>query len=292
MTDAPGPPTAEPPRLTVCYRHPDRAGGVGCQRCGRPICVQCMVPASVGCQCPEYTHARPQKVVSGRAAFGGGGADVVVGKVLVALNVALYALTVVVGGSTSARGAVYEHLVTFGPAVAAGEWWRLVTGGFMHATPLHLLMNMVLLWLLAKELEPVLGHLSFGLLYAVSLLGGALGVMLMSPNDPTLGASGAVFGLMGALVVLQLRARQNPWHTGLGGLVLINLVLTFAIPGISVGGHVGGLLAGAAAGLIVVPRQTPETTVGIRHAFLALTALGLGALAVVAAGVLAVGGWY
>ena len=138
----------------------------------------------------------------------------------------------------------------------------------------------------------MLGHLSFGLLYAVSLLGGALGVMLMSPNDPTLGASGAVFGLMGALVVLQLRARQNPWHTGLGGLVLINLVLTFAIPGISVGGHVGGLLAGAAAGLIVVPRQTPETTVGIRHAFLALTALGLGALAVVAAGVLAVGGWY
>ena len=116
--------------------------------------------------------------------------------------------------------------------------------------------------------------------------------MLMSPNDPTLGASCAVFGLMGALVVLQLRARQNPWHTGLGGLVLINLVLTFAIPGISVGGHVGGLLAGAAAGLIVVPRQTPETTVGIRHAFLALTALGLGALAVVAAGVLAVGGWY
>ena len=94
---------------------------------------------------------------------------------------------------------------------------------------------------------------------------------------------------MGALVVLQLRARQNPWHTGLGGLVPDQSGPTFAIPGISVGGHVGGLL-GAAAGLIVVPRQTPETTVGIRHAFLALTALGLGALAVVAAGVLAVGG--
>ena len=119
MTDAPGPPTAEPPRLTVCYRHPDRAGGVGCQRCGRPICVQCMVPASVGYQCPECTHARPQKVVSGRAAFGGGGTDVVVGKVLVALNVVLYALTVVVATKRMSRAG----MVAVGGVVRVpGSW--------------------------------------------------------------------------------------------------------------------------------------------------------------------------
>lgn len=251
-----------------------------------------MVQASVGYQCPECTHARPQKVVSGAAAFGRGGQDVIVGKVLVGLNVAAYVLMVVVGGATSPQGSVYENGVTFGPAIAGGEWWRVVTGGFLHASPLHLLMNMFLLWLLSKELEPSLGHLRFGLLYLVSLVGGAVGVMLLSPNDPTLGASGAVFGLMGALVVLQLRARQNPWSTGLGGLVLINVVITFAIPGISVGGHIGGLLTGAAAGLLVTPEQGPTTTVGIRDGFLVLAAIGLGVLAVVAAMQLSMGGWY
>ena len=248
--------------------------------------------ASVGYQCPDCTHARPQKVVSGAAAFAGGGQDVIVGKVLIGLNVAAYVLMVVVGGATSPQGSVYENGVTFGPAIAGGEWWRIVTGGFLHASPLHLLMNMFLLWLLSKELEPSLRHLRFGLLYLVSLVGGAVGVMLISPNDPTLGASGAVFGLMGALVVLQLRSRQNPWSTGLGGLVLINVVITFAIPGISVGGHIGGLLAGAAAGLLVTPERGPTTTVGIRDGFLVLAAIGLAALAVVAATQLSVGGWY
>ena len=289
MTYPPGPPVVgqEATQLPTCYRHPDRPGGVGCQRCGRPICTQCMVPASVGYQCPDCTHARPQKVLTGPAAFGRAGSDVIVGKVIAGLNVAAYPLMVVLGGSTSPAGPLYVHGVTYGPAVAAGDWWRVVTGGFLHASPLHLLMNMFLLWLLAKELEPSLGHLRFGLLYAVSLLGGAVGVMLLSPHDATLGASGAVFGLMGALVVLQLRARQNPWSTGLGGLVIINLVITFAVPGISIGGHVGGLLAGAFAGLFVTPEARPTTTVGIREGFLVLTAIGLGLLAVVVAGALA-----
>ena len=162
-----------------------------------------------------------------------------------------------------------------------------MTGAFLHSGPLHLLMNMFLLWLLAKELEGALGHLNFLLCYVVSVLGGGLGVMLLSPDAPTLGASGGVFGLMGALVVLQLRARQNPWNTGLGGLVAINLVITFTLPGISVGGHVGGLVAGAVAGAVVQPRSWPQTTAGIRTGFLTLFGLAVAALAVVAASALA-----
>src|SRR5690606_4282942 len=123
--------------------------------------------------------------------------------------------------------------------------WRVITGAFLHAGLLHLGMNMLLLWLLSQELEPALGKARFLVLYATSLLGGSFGVLVVSPLSPTVGASGAVFGLMGALVVFQLRAHQNPWRSGIGGLVLINLVLTFAVPGISIGGHVGGLLAGA-----------------------------------------------
>lgn len=271
------------PGAVTCYRHPDRVAGVGCQRCGRPICPQCMVQAQVGFQCPECAHSRPQQIVHGPAAFGSRSADIVVGKVLIAINVAVYVLTVLVGGSTSPRGWVFENGVTWGPGVAHGEWWRLVTGAFMHGSPLHLLMNMFLLYLLARELEPVLGHLRFGLVYGVSLFGGAVGVMIVSPMDPTLGASGAIFGLMGAMIVLQLRARQNPWSSGIVGLVLLNLVLTFAVPGISVGGHVGGLLAGAVAGLIVSPRRAPAQEALLRDGFLVVTGVLLATLAVVVA---------
>lgn len=251
-----------------------------------------MVQASVGYQCPECTHARPQKVVSGAAAFASGAEDVVIGKALIGLNVIAYVATVVTGGSLSATGPLFQHGVAYGPAIAAGEWWRIITGGFLHASPLHLLMNMFLLWLLSKELEPAVGHVRFALLYLVSLVGGAVGVMLLSADQPTLGASGAIFGLMGALVVLQLRAKQNPWNSGLGGLIVINLVLTFAVPNISIGGHIGGLLAGALAGALVEVTERPNTTPGIREGFMALTAVLLAGLAIVAAGALSTQPWF
>lgn len=276
------------PSPTYCYRHPGVVAGVGCQRCGRPICPQCMIQASVGFQCPECTHANPQKSLSGRQLFGGAGTtDIIVGKVLIAVNVGVYLLTVLVGKSLTSTGTVYEQGVTWGPQVADGEWWRLVSGAFMHASPLHLLMNMFLLYLLARELEPSIGHLRFGIVYGVSLLGGALGVMLLSADEATLGASGAIFGLMGALVVLQLRARQNPWRSGLAGLILINVVLTFSIPGISIGGHLGGLAAGAIAGLLVTPKRWPQDNAFVKDAFMVLIAIGLGVGAILAAQALA-----
>ena len=223
-----------------------------------------MRQASVGFQCPGCTSERPERVVRSATLFRGH-SEVVVGKVIIGLNVAVWLLATVVGGEpNSVAGAVYEHGVLFGPSVAHGDWWRVFSGAFMHSGVLHLGMNMMLLWFLSQELEPALGRVRFAILYAVSLVGGSLGVLVISPLSPTVGASGAVFGLMGALIVLQLRARQNPWQSGIGGLVLINLLLTFTIPNISVGGHVGGLLAGAAAGAVLQPLRWPQEGAALR----------------------------
>src|SRR5690606_21848028 len=125
------------------------------------------------------------------------------------------------GDPYGVSGRVAELGVLHGWFVAQGEWWRIVSGAFLHAGLLHLGMNMLLLWFLAQELEPALGRVRFVALYATSLLGGSFGVLLVSPLSPTVGASGAVFGLMGALIVFQLRARQNPWQSGIGGLVMV-----------------------------------------------------------------------
>ncbi len=206
--------------------------------------------------------------------------EVLAAKVLIGANVAVWlVMTLLSGEPYQAAGPVFERGALFGPLVAQGEWWRLVTGAFLHSGVMHLGFNMLLLWFLAQEMEPVLGPWRFTLLYGVSLAGGALGVMLLSPAQPTVGASGAVFGLMGALVVLQVRARQNPWRSGILGLVLVNLLFTFAVPGISVGGHLGGLVVGAAAGAVVPFRRVPEQGDALRHVVL----VGLGVLCLAAA---------
>lgn len=206
--------------------------------------------------------------------------EVVAAKVIIGANVAVWlVMTLLSGEPYQAAGPVFERGALFGPLVAQGEWWRLVTGAFLHSGVMHLGFNMLLLWFLAQEMEPVLGPWRFTLLYAVSLAGGALGVMLLSPDQPTVGASGAVFGLMGALVVLQVRARQNPWRSGILGLVLVNLLFTFAVPGISVGGHLGGLVVGAVTGAVVPFRRVPEQGDALRHTVL----VGLGLLCLAAA---------
>ncbi|MDQ2677202.1 MAG: rhomboid family intramembrane serine protease [Actinomycetota bacterium] len=270
-----------------CHRHPDRAAGVSCQRCNRPICPQCMRQASVGFQCPDCTGTNAERVVRAPALFRGH-SEVIVGKVIIGINVAVWLVATLVGGDpTSISGAVYEHGALFGPLVADGDWWRVVTGSFMHSGVLHLGMNMLLLWFLSQELEPALGRVRFAILYGVSLVGGSLGVLVLSPLSPTVGASGAVFGLMGALIVLQLRAKQNPWQSGIGGLVLINLLLTFAMPNISVGGHLGGLLAGAAAGAVLQPLRWPQEGAALRSTAVVLFGVTLLVGAYAAAWILA-----
>lgn len=211
---------------------------------------------------------------------------------IIALNAIVFVAMMIGGaGATGQGGAVYENLVLWGPFVVQGEWWRLITGAFMHAGVVHIGSNMLLLWFLAQEMEAPLGREQFSALYAVSVMGGSLGVMVLSPISPTLGASGGVFGLMGALVVLQLRAKQNPWNSGIGGLVVLNLILTFAVPGISAGGHLGGLLAGALGGAIVEPLPWGRANPKVRAAIIVVIALALGVLAVVAAKALVPGAW-
>jgi membrane associated rhomboid family serine protease len=269
---------------TTCYRHPDRRAGVSCQRCGRPICPSCMSDASVGFHCPECARGGRQKVYTARTLPGVASRPLVT-YALVAANVAVFVYGIGQGG----RGISGTDQMTidgglFGPAVAAGDWYRVVTAGFLHASILHLALNMYLLYLLGALLEPFLGRVAFAAAYFAALLTGSFGVLLTSPTELTVGASGAVFGLMGLAAVVQWSRGVNVFRGGLGGLIIINLVLTFAIPGISIGGHIGGLLGGLVAGWLLVdlPRRVPALPSAVPT--LLVVALGLaafgGALAV------------
>jgi membrane associated rhomboid family serine protease len=172
-----------------------------------------------------------------------------------------------------ARGALY------GPAVAGGDLWRLVTAGFLHAGFLHLLFNMYALYILGTLLEPAIGRLRFGLIYFVSLLCGSFGALLVTPNTVTVGASGAVFGLMGAGVLVMRSRGISPMQSGLPLWIGINLLFTVAIPGISIGGHLGGLLGGALAAVLLL--EVPAR-VRMPQIAPALLAGALGVAAVVA----------
>lgn len=230
-----------------CYRHPGVIGPVGCQRCGNRICPQCMSSASVGFHCPDCVAGASQQVYTAQTLPG---PSEMLTKVLIGIN----ALIFVAGMSSTQLDTTLR--VDFGligraisggqlVGVAEGEVWRMVTSGFLHGGLMHVGFNMYLLWQLGRGMEGRLGVPRFAALYFASMLGGSFAVMLLDPGALTIGASGAVFGLMGALMVMQLQAGMNPMQGGIGGLVAINLVLTFLIPNISIGGHIGGLAAGA-----------------------------------------------
>jgi membrane associated rhomboid family serine protease len=283
-----GPPVGFAPVNTAvqtCYRHPDRRAGVICQRCDRPICPDCMRQASVGFHCPECTKTSGQKVL--RA--GQLRTKPVVTNALIALNLAVFVAGMGSGLRTRQSVTIDGGLIGLGRlgngeliGVAEGEWWRMISSGFLHANAIHIGFNMWVLYQLGQLLEPALGRLRFGLVYAVAMVCGAFGVLLLDPNSLTVGASGAVFGLMGAAVAA-FRARGiNLFDTGLGGAIVLNLVFTFAIPGISIGGHVGGLIGGFIAGSLLLdvgPRylKDPNLTMASVVA-LGLVAVGAGIL--------------
>jgi membrane associated rhomboid family serine protease len=238
-----------------CYRHPDRETMVSCSECGRPICGDCMTYAPVGIRCPDHSGQAQgtARVTQGlrRASYEGTGA--LVTKTLVAINVAIYLLELAAGGTVQGtNNTIYEHGALYGPLVANGDWWRLFTAAFLHYGPIHLAFNMLALWIFGSAIEQVLGRGRYLLLYVVSGLAGSAGALLFSPNAVTVGASGAIFGLMGAALVLE-RQRTYVFGGGALSLIVINLVFTFAIPGISIGGHLGGL-AGGALGMLALSR--------------------------------------
>jgi membrane associated rhomboid family serine protease len=205
-----------------------------------------MQQASVGFHCPECTRQGAQRVYTARSLV----TQPVVTLGLIAVNAVVFLLDVVSGvSSTNQLGEVARDGALFGPAVAAGDWWRPLTAGFVHAGLFHVGLNMFILYQLGRLLEPALGRVAFTALYGASLLGGSLLVLVLDPDVPTVGASGAVYGLMGAAVVA-LRARGiNPFSTSIGMLLVINLIFTFVGSSfISVGGHIGGLVAGLIGG--------------------------------------------
>ncbi len=176
-------------------------------------------------------------------------------RALIAINIAVF-LWVASGRQVfTPAGFINQHeydLALSEMFVADGEWWRLVTSGFLHFGLFHIGMNMLLLWQLGELLEPALDRTRFALLYFASMLGGAAGALLLSPNALTGGASGAVFGLMAAATVGLSQRGVNPFRTGIGATLLINLLITFTIPNISVGGHLGGAAMGAAVGYVML----------------------------------------
>ncbi|MGH9118147.1 MAG: rhomboid family intramembrane serine protease [Acidimicrobiales bacterium] len=237
---------AVPETWNACYRHPDRRAGVSCQRCDRPICPACMSQASVGFHCPECVRRGGQKVITPRSLQ----VRPWLTQVLIGINVVVFLLGIGLASVSGFGSATFRGGLN-GPDVADGEWWRLITSGFLHANLFHLAFNMAALWILGSQLESALGRVRYAIVYFGSLLGGALGALLLSPNVFTVGASGAIFGVMGAAAALHVRRGLSLMATGLGTLLVINLAITFLVPRISIGGHLGGLVIGFLTGYLI-----------------------------------------
>ncbi|MFG2309003.1 rhomboid family intramembrane serine protease [Streptomyces sp. NPDC048566] len=252
--------------LPTCYRHPDRETGIRCTRCERPICPECMVSASVGFQCPDCIrggsgtgHApsanQPRTLAGGTIARD----PRLVTKVLIGLNVALYVVQQAAGDAFTDRFTLFGRAFLAGEiqGVAEGQWYRMLTSMFLHASPVHIIFNMLSLWWLGGPLEAALGRARYLALYFVSgLAGSALCYLLAAPNQPSLGASGAIFGLFGATAVLMRRLNYD--LRPIIALLVINLIFTFN-PGFNIAwqAHIGGLVAGVVVGYAMVhaPRE-------------------------------------
>jgi membrane associated rhomboid family serine protease len=254
--------------MDTCYRHPNRETGVSCSNCERPICPDCMTSTSVGMRCPECARDRTQvRTVQSLERQPTLTYSLIGVNVLIAVAVFLSR-----GVSFGGGGSLLDALAVSQVGIADGEVWRIVTAGFVHAGTLHLAFNMFALYVLGGLLEPAIGKLRFALIYFVSLLAGSFGALLLTaPNVPTVGASGAVFGMMGAAIVVMRNRGINPMESGLGLWLGLNLAITFLIPGISIGGHIGGLVGGTLAALLMfevgdrfrVPAIVPAAAVAL-----------------------------
>ncbi|MCP5025994.1 MAG: rhomboid family intramembrane serine protease [Actinomycetia bacterium] len=210
-----------------------------------------MKSASVGFHCPQCLSAHGQRVLSPRDLV----RTPVVTVGLIALNALVFLVDFAADSQSSPASSTLDLTsdgLLFGPLVADGEWWRVITSGFLHSSWFHLGSNLLMLWILGQTLEPTVGRIQFGGIYAASLVAGSVGVLLLDPRAPTLGASGAVFGILGALIVIVRGRGISLTESGLGPLLVINLIITFGAPRISVGGHLGGLAGGLVLGWVVL----------------------------------------
>ena len=265
----------------VCYRHRNRQTYLRCVRCDKPICADCRIDAPVGFQCPDCVAQGRRTMRTPRTSFGGGaraGTAGTVTKVLIGANAVVFVLAVFSGGSLDALtssvltpmhavGAEIGYLPGYSgvrvdlfgidvaaPMIAGGGYYRMVTAMFLHYGFIHLLFNMVVLWMLGRVLERDLGPARFLAVYTLSGLAGSVAVYLFSPDVWTAGASGAVYGLFGLLIMVNRKLRRD--NQGIYVLLGLNLVLTIFL-GFSLAGHVGGLIGGLICGAILTftPRE-------------------------------------
>lgn len=231
---------------TTCYRHPDRPSGVICQRCERFICASCMHQASVGVHCSECVAGNKQKVYTRATVPGAQGSAT---RVLIGLNIAVFLLQFVLWDATvTSDGTTALELATFGPSIDLdGEWWRIFTSGFGHFGIIHLGMNMYSLHILGPIIERRLGPRRFALAYFAALVGGSFGAVLLNPLSLSMGASGAIFGLLGLLVMMFRSQGISIAQSGLGPVLLLNLFISLS-GYVSLGGHAGGFLVGIVLG--------------------------------------------
>src|SRR5689334_1270148 len=237
----------------TCYRHPNRETGVSCSSCGRPICPDCMTPTPVGMRCPECARQRT------RVTRGVGEGSLLTSApatfVLIALNAAAFLAEIATssGGFGIEGSSVVREFGLFGPAVSESEWYRLLTGGFLHASLIHIGFNMFALFFLGRLLEPSIGTPRFLGIYVASLFGGAFGALLLSPDALTIGASGAIFGIFGATFLIARGRGFDAVASSIGIVLLLNLAISIGgSRHISLGGHLGGLVAGALCAIAIL----------------------------------------
>ena len=235
-----------------CYRHPGTETAVKCSNCDRPICPECMVFAAVGIKCPECAEqpAQVKKAAKRTRASTGALSDAPVTKVIIGINLFVFLLQISEGDVQGNSGWVFEKGVLWLPFLAEGEWWRLVTSGFLHYGLIHILFNSVMLWWFGTPLETMLGKVRFLAIYGIGLLAGSAGALLLAPDRAVVGASAGVFAILGAGLVLERRGTMVFGGAALM-VVLLNIALSILIVQISLGGHLGGLAGGVLAILAI-----------------------------------------
>ena len=259
-----GIPSAEPSaQVPVCPRHPDRPSYVSCQRCGRPACPECQRAAAVGFQCVDCVNETKRTTPAVRTVYGGAVASgkPMVTFAIIAACALLFVLQWVIPGGAVFRNLAYASVFAT-PEYGVFQPWRMITSAFLHSQSflLHIVINMYTLWIFGQALEPLLGRIRFLAVYLLSAIGGSVGYLLLTPVLPeggpvgVVGASGAIFGLFGAMLVVQ-RHRGGETRQ-LWVLIAINGVIGFMVPQIAWQAHLGGLVTGAlcAAAIAYIPR--------------------------------------
>ena len=256
----------------TCYRHPNRETGVACSSCGRPICPDCMTPTPVGMRCPKCAGDRTKAKTAAtmrRGVRGTGLGRYTMTEILIAICVVVFIAEVATGTSLGGAsgdkvGTLYRDGALFGPFIdqVHHQYYRLFTSAFLHDGLLHIVFNMWFLYVVGPALETAIGRWNFLAVYLASLFAGAFGALLFEPLSATVGASGAEFGLLGALIVIAHYRGISIWRSGLGATLIINIVFSLSIAGISIGGHLGGVVAGFVCGWLymeLVERRRMQT---------------------------------